>query len=399
MTLFKLTLRELRHRRINFLFGVLSIWIVTAVLSGALMLLDAYDRRTGELLAAQQAQLETKIRQLEAETVRAMEHLGFNILILPAGQNLSDWYADNYAAQTMPQQYAEQLAAAAPLTIENLEPVLRRKIRWPETQWTVLVAGLGANDAPPAGQADLGAEIARGLTFVPGSRFTLLGNPFTVRRVLPQQAGVEDITLALNLSDAQQLLGLEGRISEIRAGQCRAAWQDIARIREEIAAILPGTQVIEKGSDVLAKVTAITQVEEKGAAQIAGEQAARERMRRSVERTLGVLLPFILLACTAWIYLLAADNTARRTVEIGILRSIGFSASAVAAVFLFRSLLAGLIGGIAGLLSTAAVAQGMPRNAVILLLLPAILIALAGSLVPVRRAVNRDPADILRGDP
>jgi putative ABC transport system permease protein len=398
MTLFKLTLRELRHRRINFLSGVLSVWLATAVLSGALLLLDAYDRRTGKLLAAQQAQLEAKIRQLQNDTVRAMEHLGFNIVILPAGQNLSDWYADDYAAQTMPESSVQTLEKRNLVTIENLEPVLRRKIRWPETQWTVLIAGHGTPDAPPAGQADLGIEIARGLNLAPGSTFMLFETPFTVRRVLPQQAGVEDVTLKLNLPDAQQLLGMEGRISEIRAGQCRAAWQDMKRIREEIAAVLPGTQVIEKGSDVLAKVTAITQVEEKGAAQIAGERAARERMRRSVERTLGVLLPFILLACTAWIYLLAADNTARRTVEIGTLRSIGFSASAVATVFLLRSLLAGLIGGAAGLLTAAAVAQGMPLKTAFILLALAVFIALTGALLPVRRAVNRDPAEILRGD-
>ncbi len=66
---------------------------------------------------------------------------------------------------------------------------------------------------------------------------------------------------------------------------------------------------------------------------------------------------------------------------------------------LLRAALIGLIGGAAGLLLSAAVARGMPLKLFILLLPFALLIALAGSFRPVWRAVNRDPADILRGEP
>lgn len=398
MKLINLSIREALHRRVNFALGVLSVLIATAVLSGALRLLDAHDLRTEEILAGMQAELETQIGRLQDDTVRYMQGLGFNIVILPAGQNLSDWYAEDYAAQTMPADNAALLAAGGLTTLEDIEPVLRRKIRWPETQWTVLIAGRGGQDAPPAGQADIGDEIARGLNLRAGSSFKLMEQPFTVRNVWKQEAGAADITLTLALEDAQRLLGMDGRISEIRAVQRRAAWQDIARIRDEVARILPGTQVIEKGSEVLAKVTAIRQVEEKGAAQIQNEQRSRGQLKQSLQRILGLLLPFILLTCAAWIWLLTADNTARRTVEIGTLRSLGFSSGSVAAVFLFRALLTGLAGGAAGLLLSAALAHGMSLKLAGLLLPMAVLLSLAGSLPPVWRAVRRDPADILRGD-
>jgi len=398
MTLFNLTIRELLQRRVNFLLGVFSVGIATAVLSGSLLLLNAYDLRTDEILAVQQAGLKTQVERLQQDTVRAMEHLGFNITILPAEQNLADWYADDYAARTMPQAYAEKLEASGLVTIDNLEPVLRKKTSWPETQWTVLISGTGAANAPPAGQVDIGDEVARGLNLNSGDTLQLMGRTFTVRSRMPQEAAIKDITLTLSLADAQTLLGADGKISEIRARQCRVAWQDVGRIREEVNRILPGTQIIEKGSDVLTKVTAIRQVEEKGAAQIKNEQAARERMRRSVQRTLGALLPFILLACIAWIYLLAADNAARRRVEIGTLRSLGFSSGAVTKIFIFRALLTGLLGGTAGLFVCTILARGMPAKLFILLLPFALIIALAGSIIPVRQAVHRDPADILRGE-
>lgn len=399
MNLFKLTFRELLHRRVNFLLGLVSVLLATAVLSGSLLLLGAYDRQTDELLAARQAELEAQIQLLQADTVRAMDHLGFNITILPAGQNLADWYAEDYAAQTMPASFIQTLETSGLVTIENLVPALRQKVRWPETQWKVIIAGIGGAEAPPAGQIDIGTEIARGLSLKTGDTLQLMGHPFIVRNVMMQEAAADDVTLTLSLAAAQELLDKVGQISEIRALQCRAAWRDVKRIREEVSRILPGTQVIEKGSEVLTKVTVIRQVEEKGAAQIENERVARDRMRRSVQRTLGILLPFLLLACTAWIYLLTADNTARRTAEIGTLRSLGFSSGVIAAVFLLRAALIGLIGGAAGLMLTAVAARGMPLKLFILLLPVALLIALAGSFRPVWRAVNRDPADILRGEP
>jgi putative ABC transport system permease protein len=398
MNLLKLTVRELLHRRVNFLLGVLSVLLATAVLSGSLLLLGAYDRRTGEILAARQAELETQIQRLQADTVSAMEHLGFNIIILPAGQNLADWYGDDYAAQTMPESYVQTLEKSGLVTIEKLIPALRQKIRWPETQWTIILAGAGGSGAVPAGQVDIGTEISRGLSLKSGDTLQLMGRTFTVRNVMLQEAAADDVTLTLPLAAAQELLGKAGQISEIRALQCRAAWRDVKRIREEVGRILPGTQVVEKGSEVLTKVTAIRQVEEKGAAQIANEQAAREQMRRSVQRTLGILIPFILLACIAWIYLLTADNTARRMAEIGTLCSLGFSSGYVAAVFLMRAALLGMLGGVAGLLLSAVAAHGMPVKLFVLLLPCALLIALAGSFRPVWRAVHRDPADILRGE-
>ena len=399
MNLFKLTVCELLHRRVNFLLGVLSVLLATAVLSGSLLLLGAYDRRAGEILAARQAELETKIQRLQVDTVSAMGHLGFNIIILPAGQNLADWYGDDYASRTMPESYVQTLEKSGLVTIEKLIPILRQKIRWPETLWTVILAGAGGSEAVPAGQVDIGIEISRGLSLKSGDTLQLMSQRFTIRNVMPQEAAADDVTLTLPLTAAQEILGKPGQISEIRALQCRAAWRDITRIREEVGGILPGTQVVEKGSEVLAKVAAIRLVEEKGAAQIANEQMMREQMRHSVQRTLGILVPVILLTCIAWIYLLTSDNTALRMTEIGTLCSLGFSSGNVAAVFLMRAALLGLLGGVAGLLISTIVAHGMSVKLFALLLPCAPLIALAGSFRPVWRAVHRDPADILRGDP
>jgi len=391
--------RELLHRKVNFLLGTLAVLTAAGILSASLLLLRAHDEQTNALLAAKQAGLEARIAVLQANTVRAMNHLGFNIVILPRDQNLADWYAEDYAERTMPETYVEKLEASTLVTIENLVPVLRQKVRWPETQWTVILAGTGGGEAPPAGQVDIGAEVARGLNLRSGGSIELFGRPFAVRSVLREEADVEDIAIHLSLADAQALLGKEGRINEIRALECRAAWQDLPRIRAEVARILPDTQVIEKGSETLARVTSIRQVEEKGFAEIEHERAMRADLRASLTQLIGVLLPVLLLVCLAWIYLVSAENVEKRMAEIGVLRSLGFSSGALAVLFLLREVLMGLVGGMLGLALVLALWR-VPLSAPLALLIPAsaVAIALLGGISPVLRSVNRDPADILRGD-
>jgi len=391
--------KELLHRKVNFLFGTLAVLVAVTVLIAAVQMLRTYDEQTEAQLANKQADLETRIAGLQADTVRAMEQLGFNIIILPLEQNLADWYAEDYAERTMPVAYIEKLKASGLVTIEKLVPVLRRKVRWPETQWTVILAGTGGREAPSVGEVDLGAELVRGLNLQSGDTIKLFGRSFTVRNVMAQEATADDITLTLTLAEAQMLLGAEGRINEIRALECRAAWQDLPRIRAEVARILPDTQVIEKGSETLARVISIQQVEEKGLAEIEHERATRAELRTSLRGLIGVLLPILLLVCFAWIYLVSAENVEKRMPEIGLLRSVGFSSGTLAALFLLREVTMGLLGGLLGL-AVAFLVWRVPVSASLVLLVPAgsIVGALLGGITPVLRSVNRDPADILRGD-
>jgi len=391
--------KELLHRKVNFLFGTLAVLVAVTVLIAAVQMLRTYDEQTEAQLANKQADLETRIAGLQADTVRAMEQLGFNIIILPLEQNLADWYAEDYAERTMPVAYIEKLKASGLVTIEKLVPVLRRKVRWPETQWTVILAGTGGREAPSVGEVDLGAELVRGLNLQSGDTIKLFGRSFTVRNVMAQEATADDITLTLTLAEAQMFLGAEGRINEIRALECRAAWQDLPRIRAEVARILPDTQVIEKGSETLARVISIQQVEEKGLAEIEHECATRAELRTSLRGLIGVLLPILLLVCFAWIYLVSAENVEKRMPEIGLLRSVGFSSGTLAALFLLREVTMGLLGGLLGL-AVAFLVWRVPVSASLVLLVPAgsIVGALLGGITPVLRSVNRDPADILRGD-
>ena len=48
---------------------------------------------------------------MEDEYRKMMKELGYNLLILPRGQRLDNFYDAGYAAQTMPEEYAARLSA------------------------------------------------------------------------------------------------------------------------------------------------------------------------------------------------------------------------------------------------------------------------------------------------
>ena len=62
--------------------------------------------------------------KLKDDTRKAMLKLGFNVVILPKDQNLSDWYADDYASKYMPEEYVTKLANSRVVTVRHFLPSL-----------------------------------------------------------------------------------------------------------------------------------------------------------------------------------------------------------------------------------------------------------------------------------
>ncbi len=81
-----------------------------------------------------------------------------------------------------------------------------------------------------------------------GSKVRLLGRQFTVVRCREERGTKDDITVWINLAEAQEMLGRKGRISAIWALECRCAWADLAKVRAEIARILPSVTDVQKSS-------------------------------------------------------------------------------------------------------------------------------------------------------
>ena len=226
----------------------------------------------------------------------------------------------------------------------------------------------------------------------------------------PQRGNQDDITLWINLREAQQILGKEGRINAIQALECNCAADRLGQIRDDIGRVLPDTQVIEFSSQALARAEARNRAAAEAREAIQREQESRAAAARQRERLFAVLAPLVIGACAVWAGLLALGNVRSRTGEIGILRALGVPTRRILAILLVRAALIGLLGASIGFvvgwlgswLGENRISAGPPLEALfdprlfaMVLVLTPILSALIGWL-PAIWAAQLDPADSLR---
>ena len=422
MTPWYLVRREIGHRCVNFGLSVLAVVVAVACLVGVLVSLRKHDLHTQELVTAKQRETEARMAELEDDYRKMTVRMGFNVLILPEDQNLASFYAEDFASHTMPEAYVDRLANSDIVTIQHLLPSLQRKVTWPERQRTVILIGTRgevpyAHRAPkqpilppvPPGAVVLGYELHAGMGLTTGQVVSLMGREFTVSGLHPQRGTKDDITLWIDLDEAQELLGMQGRINGILALECNCAAADVGKVREEIAAILPDTQVIESSGKALARAEARRLAAAEADAAVAAIARHRAALRSEQERFAAFLVPLAVVVNAVLIGVLALGNVRERRFEIGLLRAIGVRARGVLVLFLSRAALVGVVGGVlgcaVGLLVGSIIGEhtatragvgvlGVPLLCAIMVAAP--LLAMMAAWLPAVLAAQQDPADILR---
>jgi hypothetical protein len=447
MSLLILILREIRHRPAMFLLSVLAVAVAVGGVVASALLLERDRQETVRLLAAKGAEVETRIAAREAEVQRTgaelqdairkhMTKLGFNVLILPQEQDLSELLLGGTLSATMPEDYVRKLSDSGIVTVNHLLPMVTKRLQWPEREREVILVGTRGEvpilhrnekkpllDAVAPGQMVVGYELHQQLGLQVGEQVKLLEREFTVSTLHPQRGTADDVTIWIDLAQAQELLGLQNLIHGILALECECAGDRISQVRSEIQAILPGTQVVERYSQALVRAEARTQAAQTaeaalaaeraaGAAALAEEQGARQDLEAKHQDLARWLVPVIVVAAAAWIAILAWMNVRQRRDEIGILRAIGLKRSGVLAIFEGKAVAIGLLGGLLGVGGGLLLAQaGGPALPVAALLeaaavqrllwlapLAAVFLAAVASWLPALVAANHDPALVLEGE-
>ena len=354
--------RECRVRSTGFALLVTAVGLGVAALLAALASLRAHDRETEAILAQHDEARRAGLQRYDDDLRQAMRRLGFNLVLLPAAQSLGDFHADGVATATLPESVAGTLATAGLVTVEQFVPVLRRKVRWDERGWTVVVQAVGSRQGRPAaavdepevsavprGRVDLGHEIQRGLNLHPGDTVQFLGATFVVRACRPEVGTRDDITVWMNLPEAQERLNLPGQVSEIQALACRAAWNRLETVRAEIAQALPGVTVIEASGETLTMAAARTAFDASQQELVAQLRAGREAQRQVRLRLARAVSTLALLLALGASLILAWTHACERRVEIGLWTALGATAGQVQQLLLWRALLAGGAGAALGI--------------------------------------------------
>ncbi len=423
MTLHRLIFREILHRKLSFALGVFSAAVAVAFLVAALAILQKHDARTEQIIAAKETETQQQMAKLEDDYRKLMLKMGFNVMILPKDQNLSDLYADDFASKYMPEEYATRLAKSRVATINHILPSLQQKVKWPERERTVLLMGVRGEvylqsasqkpllDMVAPGTMIVGQELARSLPLKVGDKTKLMGREFAVAKINPERGNKDDITVWINLSEAQELLDKRGLINGILALDCTCDTVDrLGRIRPEIARILPDTQVIEYASQALTRAEARQRAGAEALASVEREKEGRAKLRSEREALISVLVPVVMVGSAVWIGMLALANVRDRRGEIGILRALGLRSRQILVIFLGKAVVIGLGGAALGYGVGRAVgvfwreAPGVAAGSfafvdgrlLFLVLVAAPVLAALASWLPALVAAQQDPAETLR---
>jgi putative ABC transport system permease protein len=381
MNIFHLIFKEIIHRKLNFLLGLLAIALAVALFTSFFTIGQASKR----------------------ETVRLMRDIGFNLRIIPKETDVSKFWMTGFSEYTMPEDYVNRFAKYKGISYNHVTAILHKKILWNDKE--VILTGVAQKEITPPGVAEkspmifsiesgtvhLGSEIAVGHRIKKGGKIVILGKSFVVARVLPESGSEDDIRIYGNLLDVQKLLNMEGKINEIKALECLCftpGRDPLVALRKELEQVLPEAKVFR----------------------IQSIATARESQRLMVDKYFSLILPFMLIVCAAWVGVLAMINVRERRSEIGIMRALGYGSAKIALLFLGKALMIGLIGAILGFGIGTFLALGFGPDIFKVTakaikpvyellgwsLLAAPLFTALSSFIPAMVAVTQDPASTLR---
>jgi putative ABC transport system permease protein len=362
----------------------------------------------------------------EREVARQLNALGANILVLPEGTSLQDYYSADLNGKMLPEEHVSEIMLAGLTGVEKLSPKLCVPVRiedkeiiltgiLPQSDFEAQAAwqtallfkkqhvgckkancGPASEDSSPDSltlqrtierlpdhQVILGADVAATTGLKRGSSVELLGDYFRVLEVLTPTGTVDDSRIFAHLHTVQQLAKAGQVVSAIEVMGC---CEDAAgQLVPQLAALLPGSKVVTISQVVQTQVG----------------------VNRLMTRVFMAVLIVLVVIGGAGVLSTIASNVRERRREVGTLMALGASPGLVARIFLLKAAWLGVAGGIGGAALGTAFAvilgprwAGVPVAPLLDLCLAAcvaaIVVALAAAYLPARHAARLDPCSCFK---
>jgi len=356
----------------------------------------------------------------EKEVAGKLDKLGANVLILPKGVTLQDYYAADMQSETIPEEHVAELALSGLTGVEAISPKLcvpttidgrnviltgilpqaeiQKMASWQGGMLFKKHAGCKAKinvadkkgDAPEAlaerralqnlgeDEVILGADYAEANGLAPGDSMELMGEKFSVLTTLPAAGTVDDGRVFAHLHTVQRLTKSGEVVNIIEVVGC---CEDVANgLVAEMQTILPDTKIVT-------------------IANVVETQISINRMMTNLSY---LFLAILVAVGGASMASASFANVIERRREIGTLMALGATPRFVTQLFLAKAVLLGLAGGISGYIVGSVLALFLGPYFADVLVLPipslalvasgtAILVTLVASYYPARQAANLDP--------
>lgn len=398
MNLFNLAWKELLHRKVQLITGMIVIVLGVAVIVG--------------------------IRTFSVASKKAiainMDNLGANIMVLPKNISVDNYYSADINAALMPESYVEKLMTSTLPGMDNMSPKLSRRILVGD-QNVVLTGILPQNEiaskplwqkggikgnsvkascaapvgAKPAKYLDpklkrkgilelseneclIGQVAAIRLGANVNKSIIIQGHSFKIVGIIPETGTIDDDRIFANLHTVQSLLGTGKNISAIEIMGCCASISD--GLLEKMQSVLP-----------TARITTIGQI-------VSTQIYTNEMMDEIMFFILVIIIVVGIVSIGNYMW----SNVNDRKKEIGILRMIGYGKMDIFILLLNKAIFMGGVGAIAGYIlgSLITVLLG-PQLAeikvepIFSLIIPCIVfsitLSIIGSAIPVYLAAKIEP--------
>lgn len=429
MNIWRLVGREIVHRKLNFGFGLFSVLAATAMVVGGMTLLGGHRTRMDALVAKRLTDVTQTTKDLEDAMRIITKRMGFNVVIMPLGQNLDDPFADDYASKFMPESYADKLAESPIITVNHLLPALEQRVQWIERDNREIFL-IGIKGQVPIKHRDaknpkkpimqpvpkdgmvVGSSLAIKEKIRTGQMVRLMGHELKVVKINPRKGDKRDMTAWIDLALMQKLTDKPKLINSIWALECSCAMGDVGQVRAELGKILPNVLIQEQGEKALARAELRKKAADEAAELLANEEEDRNRVIALGKRFRMVFIPLIIVGSAVWVGMLALGNVRDRRYEIGVLRALGVRSNQIMMMFLSRAVFVGLIGAAIGcvggfLLGSKAMALWVEEenmraaaqydmNVLIWVLVLSPVLSAMACWLPAMLASQQDPAIVLR---
>jgi len=375
-----LILKEIAHRKFNFIMGLVGMVTIVALVVA----------------------FYTMTQATKNETIKLTRDMGFNVRIIPGESDMNQFWADGYSNLSMSENVVDKLMEQKSINYAHLTATLHKRVQWRDKD--VIFTGISSDEREPSGAKKskmifaieknnvyLGYEVANQFHIKEGETITVFEKEFKVSETLAESGSEDDVRIYFHLETLQNLIKMEGRVNEVMAINCMCSTKNgdpLGELRAELAKIAPEAKVIMKSNVA----------------------DARENQRKMADKYFAFLFPIILIICALWLGSVTMTNVKERTPEIGIMKAMGFSSWKISKLFFLRALFIGFIGALAGfLIGTLVSYQLGPQifkvttisikpdyNLLYWAILIGPLFAALTSLLPVVWAVNKDAAELLK---
>ena len=331
----------------------------------------------------------------ERKLTQEFRTLGANIVIAPPSGGSDAALADSSVMDSIAGLRARQIIAAAPFLYvaanSGTQPVILAgtwfdQVAKMNSWWKIDGSWVGSRESHL--QCLVGNAAARQLGLAIGSPVELRSGDHTISLTVAgivTTGGAEDSQIFTDLSVAQDLAGLSGRVSLVQLSVSGSS-SDIEALTNRLAGALPGLDV-----------RPVRQI-------AAAEGTILGRIRGLIFWTVALILALSMLGVLASMAALAMER--RR--DVGLMKALGGPVSRIMRLFLAEAGALGILGGTIGFVIGMLLARWMgssvfgvaisPRPIVFpLTIILTVAVALLGAF-PLRLLGRVRPAEILRGE-